>query len=351
MKSIFVADLKDGQPVQGLFLVRSREVRSSPRTQSTWLQLVVVDRTGSIEAKLWKSAGQESGFEESARVAEPQQVIRVHGRAKTYQGRLELTIERLLPAAESEFDRADFVAHTRENVDELFAALLAEVRKMHNPWLQKLLLSFLEDPEIAKKMRRAPAAMTMHHAYVGGLLEHISSLSGLARAACAHYAGVDADLLLSGVVLHDIGKTEELTDTAAITYSTEGRLLGHITIGVAMTQRKISDIGGFPPRLAMLVEHMILSHHGSLEFGAPVLPCFREAVLLHYLDDMDSKMASIRASLEAPAVDAAWTPRNPALGRGLLRADDFLRDAVAPAPETPASTSASASSSQSKRGR
>src|ERR1700683_3046185 len=119
MKSVFVADLKDGQPVQGLFLVRSREVRNSAKSNATWLQLVVVDRSGSIEAKLWRSAGQESGFEESARVAEPQQVIRIHGRAKTYQGRLELSIERLLPAAESEFDRADFVAHTRENVDEL----------------------------------------------------------------------------------------------------------------------------------------------------------------------------------------------------------------------------------------
>jgi 3'-5' exoribonuclease len=194
---------------------------------------------------------------------------------------------------------------------------------MRNAWLRRLGESIVDDPELAKKLKCAPAAMTMHHAYVGGLLEHIVSLCGLARAAAKHYPEVDHDLLLTGVLLHDIGKIEELTGDCAIHYSDDGRLLGHITLGVLLTQRKIEAMDGFPAKLAALVEHMILSHHGTHEFGAPVLPHFREALLLHYLDDMDSKMASIRGSLDAPA-DGLWTARNPALRREMLRTGDFL---------------------------
>jgi 3'-5' exoribonuclease len=317
MKSIFIADLRPEQPVQEMFLVRARETRSSSKSNASWLQLVLVDRSGSIDAKMWDN------FDAAARIAEPQRVIRIHGRTKLYQNRLEMTVERVTPVADSDFTLADFVAHTRENVDDLFARLSAEIHGIANPWLRKLGESVLNDPEIAQKLKCAPAAMTMHHAYVGGLLEHIVSLCGLARATAKHYPEVDHDLLLTGVLLHDIGKIEELTGDCAINYSDDGRLLGHITMGVVLTQRKIAAIPDFPPRLMSLVEHMILSHHGSLEFGAPVLPSFREAVLLHYLDDMDSKMASIRGSLEAPA-DGHWTGRNPALRREMLRTADFL---------------------------
>ncbi len=319
MKKVFVADLKPGQTVNELFLVRSRETRTSTKSNSSWLQLVLVDRTGSIDAKMWDD------FQEAAKLAEPQSIVRVQGRVKLYQNRPDFTLERISAVVESELDRADFVASTSENVDELFSKLRAEVAAMKNPWLQKLLLSFLDDQEMAAKLRRAPAAMTMHHAYVGGLLEHIVSLCGLARAVSQHYRDIDHDLLLAGVLLHDIGKTQELGGDAAITYSDEGRLLGHITIGVGLLQSRVAAIPGFPPRLAILIEHMILSHHGEMEFGSPVLPQFREAVLLHYLDDMDSKMASIRASLKAPVGDGDWTPRNPALRREMLRAEEFMQ--------------------------
>jgi len=309
--------LRPEQAVNELFLVRTRETRSSPRTNSSWLQLVLVDRSGAIEAKMWDN------FEGASRIAEPQRVVRIFGRTKLYQNRLEMTVERVTPVTDADFTLADFVAHTRENVDDLFARLSAEIRGIANPWLRRLGESVLDDPEITRKLKCAPAAMTMHHAYVGGLLEHIVSLCGLARATAKHYPEVDYDLLLTGVLLHDIGKIEELTSDCAINYSDDGRLLGHITLGVVLTQRKIAAIPDFPPRLMSLVEHMILSHHGSLEFGAPVLPSFREAVLLHYLDDLDSKMASIRGSLEAPT-DGHWTSRNPALRREMLRTSDFL---------------------------
>ena len=169
---------------------------------------------------------------------------------------------------------------------------------MKNPWLKRLLESVVEDPAIAPRLKRAPAAMTMHHAFLGGLLEHIVSLIGLGRVVVAHYPELDADLLLAGVVLHDIGKIDELSYDARSDYTTAGRLLGHITIGTLLVREKIKAIGGFPEPLAILIEHLILSHHGTYEFGSPSLPQTREAIALHFLDDMDSKMAAMRATLE-----------------------------------------------------
>ncbi|MGH9757145.1 MAG: HD domain-containing protein, partial [Candidatus Acidiferrales bacterium] len=174
------------------------------------------------------------------------------------------------------------------------------------------------------------AAMTMHHAFIGGLLEHVVSLIGLSRTVTVHYPELDADLLLAGIVLHDIGKIDELRYARGIDYSTEGRLLGHITIGALLVREKIRATPDFPAPLAILVEHLILSHHGSMEFGSPSLPQTREAVALHFLDDMDSKMAAMRASVDSAedtGGDPAWTARNPALRRALLRTDTYLSGA------------------------
>jgi 3'-5' exoribonuclease len=167
----------------------------------------------------------------------------------------------------------------------------------------------------------------MHHAYIGGLLEHVVSLMGLACGIAAHYPELDSDLLLTGVVLHDIGKVDELRYTRGIDYSDEGRLLGHITIGTGLVRDKIKNIPGFPAPLATLVQHLILSHHGSYEFGSPALPQFPEAIALHFIDDLDSKMGSVRATLgdacEGPGA-TLWTERNPALRRVLIRAKQYL---------------------------
>jgi 3'-5' exoribonuclease len=251
-------------------------------------------------------------------------VIRVRARVKIYNTQKELTIEQIVCLRDGEYELGDYLAHTKYDVGELWAQMRAAVAGMKNPWLQTLLNSFLDDPETAAKMKRAPAAMTMHHAFVGGLLEHVVGLIGLAHDVAAHYTELDGDLLLTGVVLHDIGKLDELSYGRSIEYSTEGRLLGHITIGARKTREKIAAIPGFPPELANLVEHLILSHHGSLEFGSPTLPQTREAVALHFLDDMDSKMAAMRSSIDSPAGRAAWTDRNPALRREILRTEKYL---------------------------
>jgi 3'-5' exoribonuclease len=318
MKSYYVSGLQEGQAFSSLFLVREKEIRTSARTGTSWLQLELADRTGSISAKMWDNfAAIEKTFERD-------DVVQVRARVKIYNGEKELTLEQIAPAQERDYDLADFLPHTKFDVEQLYSGLRAAVAGINNVWLKRLLASVVEDPFIAPKLKRAPAAMTMHHAYLGGLLEHIVSLLGLARAILAHYPELDPALLLTGVMLHDIGKIDELRYERGINYSTEGRLLGHIPIAVNLLRDKIRAIPDFPPPLAILVEHLILSHHGTHEFGSPSLPQIREAVALHYIDDLDSKMAAMRATLDSPAGADVWTERNPSLRRALLRADKFL---------------------------
>jgi len=335
MKPHFVADLQEGQLVTSLFLVRRKEIRTSERTGTSWLHLDLADRTGTISAKMWEN------FEPLAKTFERDDVIHVRARVKLYNGQKEMALEQITPAIESQYDLADFLPHTKHDVAALYAGLGAAVGAVKNPWLKRLLASVVEDPEIAQKLKRAPAAMTMHHAYIGGLIEHVVSLIGMARLVVAHYPELDADLLLAGVVLHDIGKMDELQYARGIDYTTEGRLLGHIMIGAALVRAKIQAIPDFPAPLATLVEHLILSHHGTHEFGSPSLPQTREAVALHFIDDMDSKLAAMRATLDSAASappNEVWTERNPSLRRALLRVDSFLGSAQASPPGAPPST-------------
>jgi 3'-5' exoribonuclease len=318
MKTQYVSDLQDGQAVTTLFLVREKEIRTSQRTGTSWLQLELSDRTGTIPAKMWDN------FSAIAATFEQDDVVQIRGRVKLYNGQRELTLEQIIPAAERDYDLGDFLPHTKQDVEKLYAEVREAVVGMKNPWLKRLVTAVVEDPAIAPKFKRAPAAMTMHHAYIGGLLEHVASLIGLSRYVSSHYPELDPDLLLAGIALHDIGKIDELRYSRAFDYTTEGRLLGHITIGVSIVRDKIRAIPDFPVPLAVLVEHLILSHHGTHEFGSPSLPQTREAVALHFLDDMDSKMAAMRATLEAPAQEDVWTERNPSLRRALLRTDQFL---------------------------
>lgn len=327
MKSDFIVDLADGQMVASLFLVREKEIRTSVRTGKSWLELSLADRTGTIPAKMWDN------FTLLAPTFECHDVIQIRGRVKLYNGQKELTIEQIIPAAERDYDLGDFLPHTKYDVEKLYACVQDAIAGMKNPWLKQLLSNVVGDEAIAPQLKRAPAAMVMHHAYIGGLLEHVVSLIGLAAAVSTHYPDLDADLLLTGVVLHDIGKIEEFRYARGIEYSERGRLLGHIMIGTAIVREKINAIQGFPAPLAILVEHLILSHHGSHEFGSPALPQIPEAVALNFIDDIDSKMAGMRVSLDCPPhgeQPSLWTDRNPSLRRALLRVKQFLADGEPP---------------------
>ncbi len=335
MKTLFISDLRDGQQVAATFLVRSKEIRTSPRTSRSWLQLELADRTGTISGKMW------DGYESLVTLFERDDVVKVRARAKLYNDQLELTVEHVAPCSENDYELADFLPHTKQDVEKLYGRLNEAVHAAENPWIKTLLVSVVEDASIAPKFKRAPAAMTMHHAYIGGLLEHVVSLIDLMRLVSSHYPELNRDLLLAGVVLHDIGKIEELSCARGFGYTTEGQLLGHIALGQAIVRRKIDAISEFPRPLATVIEHLILSHHGSLEFGSPKLPLTREAVALHFLDDLDSKMAAIETTMASDAGSGDWTERNPALRRNLLRTTEYLDEPVAETRAKPASTAAS----------
>lgn len=320
MKSAFVADLRKlrkDQRFESLFLVCEKEMRTG-KTGKLWLRLSLADRTGRIEARMWDN------FTEIEKTFSCDDIVHVRGHVDVYQDEPQLILEHILLAVDADYVLDDFLPHTKADVRALYAQLREEVLAVRNPWLHRLLVSFVDDPEIAAKLKRAPAAMTMHHAYLGGLLEHIVSLCGLAKKVTQHYIEVDGDLLLTGIVLHDIGKTEELCYARSIGYTTEGQLLGHIVIGLRMVQEKIAAIPDFPRSLAVLVEHLIASHHGSYEFGSPKLPAVREAVLLNHLDDLDSKMAAMRETLNQVAKGEVWTERNAALRRNLLNSNAYI---------------------------
>jgi 3'-5' exoribonuclease len=212
---------------------------------------------------------------------------------------------------------------------------------MGNPHLKALLQAMLDDPDVAGRYRRAPAAKQIHHAFLGGLIEHVLSVCGLARLTAAHYPNIDYDLLTAGVILHDIGKIYELNYERGFSYSNEGQLIGHIAM--RMVGDRLRGLPDFPPLLRTLLEHMILSHHGQLEFGSPKLPQFPEALLLHYLDDMDSKMECMRALIENDRqVDGCFTAYNNALSRTALKKERYLNPAaVVPVPSPPTAPAAS----------
>jgi 3'-5' exoribonuclease len=212
-----------------------------------------------------------------------------------------MKVDQLRVAQAGEVAKADLLPATKFDVDELWKQLQAYVESMKNPDLKRLLNAMLADPAIAEAYREAPAARQLHHAWLGGLLEHVVSLLNLADRVAAHYALLDRDLLLTGVILHDIGKIHELSWGVGFDYTVEGILLGHIQMGVDMVEKAMAGLPDFPDRLRTLVLHMILSHHGKLEFGSPKLPMIPEALVLNFVDDLDAKMQAVSSEFEKSA--------------------------------------------------
>ncbi|MBI4873628.1 MAG: HD domain-containing protein [Acidobacteria bacterium] len=336
MKAPYVADLAASQPVTATFLVLAKEVRQK-KSGEPYLSLTLGDRTGDIDAKMWDNI---------ADVVETfgrDDFVRVKGLVQVYQNKPQITLHKLLRVDEREVDFTDFFPASKRDREEMFAELEGIVAKVGNPHLKALLESFLADPDIARRYRTAPAAKMIHHAYLGGLIEHVLSLAALARTMAAHYPHIDLDLLMTGVILHDIGKISELSYERGFTYSDDGQLLGHIVIGLRMLDEKIRAAPDFPPRLRTLVEHMILSHHGELEFGSPKLPLFAEALLLHHLDNLDSKLECMRSTAEKDHnLNGNWTSYSSALDRIVLKKGRFLNPAAEPPPARPAPAAAPA---------
>jgi 3'-5' exoribonuclease len=318
MKTSFVTDLLSEQNITSFFLVCEKEVRNT-REGRAYLRLELGDRSGTIEARMWEQ------FEIAAKDINRDDFVKVQARVEIYKNRPQLSLVQLRLAKPEEIDLADYLPHTTADVERMWAQLLAHAESIENPWLKKLVMGIIADPQVAKCYKRAPAAKVMHHAYLGGLLEHVISLCGMAKVVASHYPELHVDLLLTAAILHDVGKLEELCYERAIGYTTEGQLLGHIVMELETVTRAIDQIDGFPPALKTVVQHLLISHHGQYEFGSPKLPMIREAMAFHYLDDLDSKLAAVRVALVSGAGDEEWSAYSSALGRKFLKLDEFLK--------------------------
>jgi 3'-5' exoribonuclease len=257
--------------------------------------------------------------------------IKVKGLMQLYNNRPQFTIHKLRRVEDHEVDFRDFFPASLQDPDAMWSELRSIVAALDNDHIRRLLDAFLDDSEIAGRYRCAPAAKTIHHAFRGGLLEHVLSLAKLAKLISGHYPSIDLNLLIAGVVLHDIGKIHELSYDRAFGYSAEGQLVGHIAIAIRMLSDKLRAFPEFPVPLRNLLEHMILSHHGQLEFGSPKVPVFPEALLLHHLDDMDSKMECMRALIDKePQSTGYFTAYSSSLARVALRKSRYLESGPAP---------------------
>jgi len=335
MKDFFLCDCSqhENKVIVSTFVVTSKQVKPK-KTGEPYLALTLGDRTGQVEAKMWDNV------EDAIDVFEQDDFIKIKGLLNKYKNRFQITIHKLRKLGESEIDFADYLPKTTKDIGELWRTLVGFVATFKNPHLKALVEAFMADPEIAEAYRNAPAAKTLHHAYIGGLLDHVVSLFRSCELLCQNYPQINRDLLLTGAFLHDIGKIHELTYKRSFSYTTRGQLLGHMIIELEMLQAKLAQLPDFPDELKTLVEHLIISHHGEYEFGSPKLPMFPEALMLHYLDDLDSKMESMRAHFEREAgLDGAWTGYNGSLGRPLLNTAKFLEKK--PANTQPESTNGS----------
>jgi len=318
MKTPLVSDISTEQNITTFFLVCEKEIRNT-REGKPYLRLELGDRSGTIEARMWDQ------FETAAKGIHRDDFVKVQARVEIYKNRPQLSVMQVRLAKPDEIDLADFLPQTKADVAKLYAQLLEFAVSIGNPWLKKLVTGILDDPAIAARYKRAPAAKVMHHAYLGGLLEHVVSLCGLAKKVTAHYPELDLDLLLAAAILHDVGKLDELCYERAIGYTVEGHLLGHIVMEVQTVSKAMEAIEGFPANLKTVVQHLLISHHGEYEFGSPKLPMIREALVFHYLDDLDSKLAAVRAALAVDAGESEWSAYSGALGRKFLRLEEFLK--------------------------
>jgi 3'-5' exoribonuclease len=301
VKKVYAGKIQDRDIIKESFLVREK-ITATARNGKPYLTIKLMDRTGEVEGRVWDRVEELSGC------FEKDDFIQVQGKASLYLGKMQLVIQDLKKVDEAEVDLADYLPVAERSVEDMLAELRTQVGTLQTPCLRELMGVFLADEDFMQGYSNAPAAKAIHHVYLGGLLDHSLSVARLVDDICRHYPTVNRDMLLTGALLHDIGKVAELCYERAFGYTDEGKLLGHITIGFQMLDSKIAQVPDFPRDVAVLLKHLLLSHHGQYEYGSPKRPKTLEAIILNYLDDLDSKINGIQTHIQKdPDNDESWT--------------------------------------------
>jgi 3'-5' exoribonuclease len=324
MKDFFLVDAAKhrGKNVRSHFLVAQKQLRERNDGKGKYLSLTLCDRSGRLDGRVWDNA------ELLAVRFDANDFVEVLACIDEFNGKLQLRVIEITRLEPTQVDLGDFQRKTDRDIDTLWNQLRETVNTFTDVDLKRLVFAFLDDPEIAVRYRAAPAAKFMHHAWIGGLLEHVVDLLQFCDLAATHFPLIYRDLLLTGAILHDVGKIHELSWERGFEYTLEGQLIGHISIATRMLDEKVNALPNFPKHIHTLVEHMILSHHGSLEFGSPKLPMLPEAVLLHYLDDAEAKMLAMREACQPEGAPApVYIDRVRALERPLVNTRQYLAEA------------------------
>ena len=296
---IAVADLTTSDKVQSTFLVKYI-AEAHGRDGKPYINLVLSDATGEIPSRIW------SGLADLSQPIEKGQFVTVDGKLNLYQGKKQFIITQIKPIAQSELNLADFISTSKLDPDVMFDDLLKIVKELNEYYIQKLLLNILSDSEIEHRLKKWQAGKTIHHAYTAGLLEHILSCSRLAMILSQHYQA-NQSYVIAGCILHDLCKIYELSDGHTVEYTEEGKLVGHLVKGVELVDRYSYKIADFPHDQKMHLKHILLSHHGELEYGSPKVPQTKEAYLVHLIDLMDSKMASVIEVMQKDTTPGHWS--------------------------------------------
>lgn len=314
----FVGEFKDGDLVEEMFFLADRQLRAN-RNAALYLSVDLRDRTGVMNARLWNVT--EAGCEG----IQAGSYVKVRGKVQVYQGALQMILSHIIPVPADGLDPADFEPGPAQNIAELLAELQQVMSTVTHPALAAVLQAFLSDEAIVRGLCDSPAGVKAHHAYRGGLLEHLVTLLRVAQRVCDVYPVLDRDTMLAGVLLHDIGKLRELGCEAGFVYTDEGQLLGHLVIGVEMLTEKVRVVEQqtgtlFPAELLLRLKHIILSHHGTYDFGSPRLPMTPEAIALHLIDNLDAKIHEFTQAIKSdPNAGSHWTLFQPRLDRKLFK--------------------------------
>lgn len=308
---IWIKDIQENDQIQGLYMVKNKRLGLTKKGDH-FLSLTLADRSGDVETRVWDNAERlSSQFSEG-------DIIKVEGYASSYRNRIQLTLS-TLNVSKDEIDPSLFLETASSDSSKMMRALKRILNGIKDPHLIALNEKFLSDRKFTSQFKKAPAAKNFHHGYVGGLLEHTLSVCQMAQKVADHYPELDRDLLITGALLHDIGKVKEFKYDKHIDYTDEGRLLGHLVMGVSMLEEKLSDLKDFPQNIKLKLNHMILSHHGEYDFGSPKRPKFLEAFALHLIDDLDAKIKGLGRFMEKDQQEGSWTDYNRIFERYFLK--------------------------------